>query len=267
MHLKVKMQSPLCYLGGVCAIALLILLNSPLHAQQIPPEVAQYGYADTILVNAKVVSMDDQSTSTSVGRIYQAVAVKGHRIVRMGTSGEIRALAGPNTRVLDLKGRTLIPGIIEPHMHIYGEAIRYLDRFGFDYPPNGIVVSMQAERDLEKTQALMREKIQEAVRQARPGQWVVLSISGHPEAPSEARLWGFTRRLTERKTLDLWTPENPLLVRPGPRGWVNSQALEVLNDLLPGYSASIQETMHGDTIGEDIPGIGWVGSQEMAVIT
>ena len=36
--------------------------------------------------------MDDKSTSTSVGRIYQAVAVKGHRIVRLGTSGEIRAL-------------------------------------------------------------------------------------------------------------------------------------------------------------------------------
>jgi len=267
MHRISKMRSILYPCSSVCAIALFSLLTFPLHAQQIPPEVAQHGYADTILVNAKVVSMDDKSTSTSVGRIYQAVAVKGHKIVKLGTSGEIRALAGPDTRVLDLKGRTLIPGIIEPHMHIYGEAIRYLDRFGFDYPPNGIVVSMQAERDLEKTQALMREKIQEAVRQARPGQWILLSISGHPEAPSEARLWGFTRRLTERKTLDLWTPENPLLVRPGPRGWVNSQALEVLNEFLPGYSASIQETMHGDTIGEDIPGIGWVGSQEMAVIT
>ena len=267
MYLRGELRSFLHPCSSVCAIALLILCTFPLHAQQIPPEVAQYGYADTILVNGKVVSMDDKSTSSSVGRTYEAVAVKGHRIVKLGNSGEIQALAGPDTRVLDLKGRTLIPGIIEPHMHIYGEAIRYLDRFGFEYPPNGIVVSMQAERDLEKTQALMREKIQDAVRQARPGQWVVLMISGHPEAPSEARLWGFTRRLTERKTLDLWTPENPLLVRPGPRGWVNSEALEVLNDFLPGYSASIQETMHGDTIGEDIPGIGWVGSQEMAVIT
>ena len=124
MHLKGKMQSSLCYLGGVCAIALLILLNSPLHAQQIPPEVAQYGYADTILVNGKVVSMDDKSTSSSVGGVYQAVAVKGHRIVKLGPSEAIRALAGPDTRVLDLKGRTLIPGIIEPNMHIYGEAIR-----------------------------------------------------------------------------------------------------------------------------------------------
>ena len=188
MHLKGK--SSLCYLVSVGILTLLILLTFPLHAQQIPLEVAQYGYADTVLVNGKVVSMDDKSTSSSVGRVYQAVAVKGNRIVKLGTSGEIRALAGPDTRVLDLKGRTLIPGIIEPHMHIYGEAIRYLDRFGFEYPPNGIVVSMQAERDMEKTQALMREKIQEAVRQARPGQWVVLSISGHPEAPNEARLCG-----------------------------------------------------------------------------
>ncbi len=41
----------------------------------------------------------------------------------------------------------------------------------------------------------------------------------------------------------------------------------MLNEFLPGYSASIQETMHGVDIGEDIPEIGWVGSQEMAVIT
>ena len=60
--------------------------------------------------------------------------------------------------------------------------------------------------------------------------------------------------------------ENPLLVRPGPRGWINSKALEMLNDFLPGYSASIQETMHGDVIHEDIAAIGWVGSQEMSVI-
>ena len=76
-----------------------------------------------------------------------------------------------------------------------------------------------------------------------------------------------TRRLTNRRTLDLWTPDNPVLMRPGLRGNINSKALEVLNEFLPGYSASIQETMHGVDIGEDIPEIGWVGSQEMAVIT
>ena len=137
---------------------------------QVPAEVAMYGYADTVFINGKVVSMDDKSTSMEVGNIYQGVAVKGDKIVKLGTTQEIRALAGPDTKVLDLRGRTLLPGIVEPHMHIYGEAVQHLDRFGFKYPPNGILVSMQAERDLEKTQTLMREKIQEAVRQANLGQ-------------------------------------------------------------------------------------------------
>ena len=64
-----------------------------------------------------------------------------------------------------------------------------------------------------------------------------------------------------------WTPENPVLVNPGLRGNLNSKALEVMNEFLPGYSASIHETMHGDDIGENIPEIGWGGSQEMSVIT
>ncbi|MDA2935256.1 amidohydrolase family protein, partial [Acidobacteria bacterium AH-259-D05] len=248
-------------------MTLLISMSVPLHAQELPPEVARYGYADTVFINGKVVSMDDKSNSTRVGNVYQAVAVKGDQIVKLGTSEVIRALAGPNTNVFDLQGRTLIPGIIEPHMHIYGEAVQYLDRFGFKYPPNGIIVSMQAEQDLEETQAAMREKIQDAVKQVNPDDWVVLMIQRHPENPRELGLWGATRRLTNRKTLDLWAPNNPILVRPGGRGNVNSRALEVLNEFLPGYSASIHATMHGDRIGADIPAIGWVGSQEMSVIT
>ena len=248
--------------------ALLLLFHfSSAWAQQLPPEVAQQGYADTLFINGKLVSMDDASTSTDVGTIYQAVAVKGDKIMRLGTNAQVRAVAGPDTEVLDLQGRTLLPGIVEPHSHIYGGAIQHMERLGFKYPPDGMIVTAKADRDLEKTQAIMRDALQDAVKKVDPGEWVVLRIEGHDEAPLEARFWGFTRRLTNRDTIDLWTPDNPVLVSPGPRGWVNSRALEVLNDFLPGYSASIHETMHGDDIGEDIAGIGWVGSQEMAVIT
>jgi predicted amidohydrolase YtcJ len=89
----------------------------------------------------------------------------------------------------------------------------------------------------------------------------------NPETPGLLQFWGMTRRLTNRQTLDRWAPDNPVLMRPGLRGNINSKALEILDEFLPGYSDSIQETMHGVDIGEDIPSIGWVGSQEMAVIT
>ncbi|MEE8350312.1 MAG: hypothetical protein V3R94_12120, partial [Acidobacteriota bacterium] len=168
-----------CLCAGLIGAVLLVIPCSRALGQ-LAPEVAQYGYPDTVFVNGKVVSMDDYSASTSAGSVYQAVAVKGDTIIKLGTSAEVRALTGPDTQVLDLKGRTLIPGIIEPHSHIYGGAIQHLDRFGFKYPPDGIIVTMQADRDLEKTQAIMRDTIQEAVKKVDPGQWVVLRVEGHP---------------------------------------------------------------------------------------
>ena len=249
-----------------CLLVILALAGH-LSAQQVPREVAQYGYPDTLFVNGNIVSMDDASRSTEVGNIYQALAVKADRIIKLGTDQEVRALAGPDTQVFDLKGRTLIPGIVETHAHIYGGAPRFLSRFGFKYPPQGIIVSAQADRELEKTQGIIRDSIREAVKKVNPGEWIVLQMGSHPEAPMDLQTWGMTRRLTDRRTLDMWAPENPVLMRPGLRGNINSKALEVLNEFLPGYSASIHESMHGDTIGEDIAAIGWVGSREMSVIT
>ena len=92
-------------------LALFVLVQGSLsYAQQLPPEVERMGYADTLFINGKIVSMDDESTSTDVGNIYQAIAVKGDQIMKLGTNEEVRAMAGRNTRVLDLDGRTLIPG-------------------------------------------------------------------------------------------------------------------------------------------------------------
>ena len=56
------------------------------YAQQLPPEVERMGYADTIFINGKVVSMDDGSPSADVGNIYQALAVKGDQIMKLGTT-------------------------------------------------------------------------------------------------------------------------------------------------------------------------------------
>ena len=251
-------------------MALLVVFGTSGVLAQLDPDVAKFGYADTIFINGKVVSMDDQSTSTQVGTTYQGIAVKGEKIMKLGTTEEIQSVAGPDTQVFDLKGKTLIPGIIEPHSHMYGRAVQMLDRLGFKYPPEGVYMTQATAdpNDLEKTQGIIRDAIQEAVTQVDPGDWIVLNLGRHPEeAPQQLRLWQMTRRLTNRKTMDLWSPENPVLMRPGLRGNVNSKALEVLEDFFPGYADSIHETMHGDVIGENIPEIGWVGSQEMSVIT
>lgn len=254
------------YVAAFVAATLLALFQLSQTFAQVGPLVAKYGYADSIFINGKVVSMDDTSTSTTPGRIYQALAIKGDKIVSLGSSDEVKAMAGPDTKVMDLKGKVMLPGIIEPHNHLYGGVMRYLDRFGYKFPPNGIIVTATADKELEKTQGIIRDTIKDAVKKVKAGEWIVMRLQPNAEAPGDVGLWGMTRRLTNRKTLDTWAPNNPVLMNPGLRGNVNSKALEVLNDFLPGYSASIQETMHGVDIGQDIPTIGWVGSQEMDVI-
>ena len=75
---------------------------------QLPSEVARFGYADTVFVNGKVVSMDDASKSISMGRIYQAIAVKQDRIMKLGANDDLTNLIGPDTKVLAGPGGDLI---------------------------------------------------------------------------------------------------------------------------------------------------------------
>ena len=70
---------------------------------------AQAQPADTILLDGKIVTFD--------GAAAEALAVRGERIVAVGRSVDIRALAGPATRSIDLAGRTVIPGLINSHIH------------------------------------------------------------------------------------------------------------------------------------------------------
>jgi predicted amidohydrolase YtcJ len=68
--------------------------------------------ADLVFSNGKIVTVDDRFT------VAQAIAIKGDRIVAVGSSEEISRLAGPGTRTIDLRGRTVIPGLIDNHLHL-----------------------------------------------------------------------------------------------------------------------------------------------------
>src|SRR6516164_4127741 len=75
--------------------------------------------ADTALVNGKVLTLDAGAT------VAEALAVRDDKIVAVGRSADIRALAGPATRLVDLGGRTVIPGLIDSHMHAIRAALFY----------------------------------------------------------------------------------------------------------------------------------------------
>ncbi len=78
---------------------------------------AQAQAPDTILINGKIVVTDAAPA--------QALAVRDGKIAALGSSAEIRALAGPATRVVDLGGRTVIPGLIDSHIHAIRAGLTY----------------------------------------------------------------------------------------------------------------------------------------------
>jgi predicted amidohydrolase YtcJ len=74
---------------------------------------------DLILIHGKIITVDPGD------KIAEAVAVQGTKISAVGTTAAIRQLAGPRTRVIDLKGKTATPGLIDTHCHFQGAAQLY----------------------------------------------------------------------------------------------------------------------------------------------
>jgi len=140
---------------------------------------------DTVLLNGKIVTADESGT------VAQALAVRDRRIVALGKSAAIKRLSGKQTRVVDLGGRTVIPGLIDSHMH----AIRAAQSYSTE-------VHWFGTASIE--QALGR--LRDAARAARPGAWLVVA-GGWTEEQFRER-----RRPTQAELVEA-APDNPVYVQ------------------------------------------------------
>jgi predicted amidohydrolase YtcJ len=159
-----------------------ILLVLALFAAATGPARAQA--PDTVLVNGKIVTVDDRFT------IAQALAIKGERILKVGTTAEVEALRGPQTRVIDLAGRTVIPGLIDNHAHWVRAAEH--DELRFD----GVTSRQQALKMLA-----------DRVHSAPAGEWVVV-LGGWSEEQFTDEPRGFSL-----EELDRIAPNNPVVLQ------------------------------------------------------
>lgn len=136
----------------ILAIAALIAsgIVAPVYAQQSP---------DMIFSNGRIVTVDDFFS------IEEAVAIRGERILAVGSNAEMRALAGPETQSIDLGGRMVIPGLIDNHNHV----IRATEYWPNEARLDGINSRVEALAALEaKADALA------------PGEWL-LTLGGWTE--------------------------------------------------------------------------------------
>ncbi len=110
--------------------------------------------ADMVIKNGKVITVDKGFS------IKEAIAVNNGKIVAVGTNQDMENLAGPDTKVLDLKGKPILPGINESHMHA--------PFFGATRPPLAIDLTYPAVKSIpDLVEALRKE-----VKKTPPGEWI-----------------------------------------------------------------------------------------------
>lgn len=152
---------------------------------------------DLIVYHGKIVTVDADF------RIVEAMAMKGDRIAAVGSDEKILALAGPNTRRIDLQGRTVLPGLIDSHLHAVESAM-----YEFDHP----VPEMETISDV-------LQYLRQRAAALQAGQWVTLSQV-------------FITRLKEqryptRRELDDVAPRNPVAFSTGPDTVLNTLGLKL----------------------------------------
>jgi len=141
---------------------------------------------DTILVNGKVLTVDKDFS------VANALAIKGARILAVGTDQVIRAMADGKTRVIDVQGKTVIPGLIDNHMHF----IRAAQRWNLQARIDGISSRAEALAIISKKAASLP-----------PGAWLMVQGGWHENQFSD-KPGGFTL-----EELDAAAPKNPLFLQ------------------------------------------------------
>jgi predicted amidohydrolase YtcJ len=179
--------------------------------------------ADLVLINGKIITVDKEDS------IVEAVAVKDNRIIATGSTSKVNKLVGEGTEVIDLGGKTMLPGLIDTHTHPNGAAVR-LYEINCRSPP-------------VKSISEILEMVAAKAAKLEPGKWI--RGTNYNDIKLEDK-----RHIT-RWELDEAAPENPVFIskETGHLYVVNSRALE-----LAGITKDTPDPL-GGSIDRDVSGI------------
>ena len=162
--------------------------------------VAQQPAPDFVLRNGKIITVDDRFS------IAESIAVRGDRIIGVGTNDVIAALVEPNTRIIDLQGRSVIPGMIDNHGHIMEE---------------GPIWQLELRLDGIESRAVALKMMRDHAIALGAGEWV-FTLGGFSTDQFTDDQSDFTR-----DELDAVVPNNPVLLQVTREHiYLNSLAIE-----------------------------------------
>jgi predicted amidohydrolase YtcJ len=179
--------------------------------------------ADLIIRDAHIVTVDPKFS------IARAAAVRDGRFIAVGSDAEVMKDAGPQTRVVDLHGKTVLPGFNDTHVHLTA---------GEELPVQVDLTHIHSIKDIQAA-------IAARVKQVKPGDWIVGTRGWWEYQLAEGRL-------PTRTDLDAAAPENPVGI-PGPHYMiVNSRALTlagVTRDTPDPQGGQIYKDTNGEPTG------------------
>ena len=194
---------------------------------------------DTILHNGKILTVDGHDS------IQQTIAISGDRIVAVGSDADVLPLAGAGAKTLDLRGHTVIPGIVDIHAHLDREGLKSI------YP------TLEGLHSIPQ----IKEKIRELLADKAPGEWVVTMPIGDPPNYADMPQSLAEGRFPNRHDLDEIAPNNPVYIKGIWTPWnvppsvsiANTEALR-LADIdrhteSPDSSVTIEKDSEGEPTG------------------
>jgi predicted amidohydrolase YtcJ len=172
-------------------------------------------YADTVIINGKVITADaDRPEDVSIA---EALAIRGERIIAVGSNDEIQALIADWTEVIDARGNTVTPGFIDTHNHIFETAL------GFPWVvqriPEMLEISIRADSVQDMTR-LMEQAVAARASQIPVGRWIMVDI--RPPAVAVETLG----KTITRASLDSIAPNHPVFVSTRGGSVLNTMATE-----------------------------------------
>jgi predicted amidohydrolase YtcJ len=177
---------------AILAVLLVMPTKSTLAAgTSLPPDV--------LILNGSLHTMDTNRPTA------EAVAILGNRIVVVGTSSELRPLAGPHTRIIDAHGHTVLPGFNDAHVH---------------FLEGGFSLASVDLRDAKSPEEMAR-RLGEFAKKTPKGRWILGGQWDHEKWPGAP--------LPTRQMIDAATPEHPVFVNrlDGHMALANSLALKL----------------------------------------
>jgi len=164
---------------------------------------------DRILYDGKILTVDEDFS------IASAIAIRGDRIVAVGDTDTIRALADDATEETDLDGKTVIPGLIDNHLHY----LRGTNFAAYETRIHGVTSRRE-----------VLDRISARAKELGPGKWIFI-IGGWHEQQFADKAGGFTR-----EELDAAAPNNPVFIqRTYSAFYMNTPAVDVIGAALPQF--------------------------------